>query len=89
MMETELRITDLRMSDLGRYYCIYFNPHGHLNRSIILERGDGKNEIKNCLWWRSGPILKRNATLGIRYTFHIPFTIKNNISKKCRSLGFT
>ena len=32
---------------------------------------------------------KRNATLGIRYTFHIPFTIKNNISKKCRSLGFT
>ena len=33
--------------------------------------------------------LKRNATLGIRYTFHIPFTIKNNISKKCRSLGFT
>ena len=34
-------------------------------------------------------ILKRNAPLGIRYTFHIPFTIKNNISKKCRSLGFT
>ena len=33
--------------------------------------------------------LKRNATLWIRYTFHIPFTIKNNISKNCRSLGFT
>ena len=32
--------------------------------------------------------LTRNATLGIRYTF-LPFTIKNNISKKCRSLGFT
>ena len=40
-------------------------------------------------WCNNTTNLKWHATLWIRYTFHIPFTIKNNISKKCRSLGFT
>ena len=32
---------------------------------------------------------KRNTRDSLHIPFHIPFTIKNNISKKCRSLGFT